>query len=77
VLLTQKLSHKFPKFAPTIRVGRLESHPLGGYRIRTDPALGDNSPVIQHDDGTGLGMDEATEALDRLDNKLNGDCEGR
>jgi hypothetical protein len=41
MLLTQKLSHKFPKFAPTIRVGGLSvtdqqivaQHPSGAVRV--------------------------------------------
>jgi hypothetical protein len=65
VLLTQKLSHKFPKFAPTIRVGGLSvtdkqiiaQHPGGAVR------------VFERDQ-----LDKADEWWDEQD-ELN--CEGR
>lgn len=50
-----------------IQVDRLRSHPSGnGWRVMID-----SRTWIERDDGSGLTLAEAEEALDRLDAQLN------
>jgi hypothetical protein len=64
MLLTQKLSHKFPQFAPTIRVGGL--------------SVTDQQIVAQHPSGAVrvFEADEITAASDWMDEQ-DQLCEGR
>lgn len=49
-----------------IQVGRLRSHRDGGWLVIVNPT-DPHSPIITRDDGSGLTLAEAEEALDRLE----------
>lgn len=55
---------------PAINCGRVRVHPSGrGLAIYPDWPSTDS--IIQRDDGSGLSISEAREAIERLDNELS------
>lgn len=53
------------RLGPFVSVGRVETHPGGGWQVRVRNG-GEDTVFVGHD-GQGLTKDEAEQVLDRLD----------
>lgn len=60
-----RMQSEQPSRTPYVRVGRLESHPDGGWKVRVRQK-GEDLEFVGHD-GRGLTKDEAEGLLDELD----------